>query len=101
MRIPGLRPAGRMVRRPSPRPLGRRRTDEAGKPGASVSDAPQESPRRGLEVAAREGRPMDCDAASTDRYGANPIGLRAGRPSPSRLRWAERGTTRARYRLVY
>src|SRR5438445_4642129 len=82
-----------MVRRPPPRPLGRRRTDQAGQPGPGVSDAPPESARGGLEIAAREGRPMDRHAASTYRYVAKPIRLIANqaeshRNSGSRARMA-------------
>src|SRR5207248_11446554 len=83
-----------MVRRPSPRPLGRWRADQAGQPGPGVSHAPQESPRGGLEITAREGRAMGCDAASTYRYVAKPIRLIANqaeshRNSGSRARMAE------------
>src|SRR4029077_12083302 len=66
-----LRPAGALVRRPSPHLLGRWRTDATRQPGSDLPDASPESPRGGLEIAARERRPLGGDATAPDRYGAS------------------------------
>lgn len=72
LRLPRLHPPGRVLHRPSHRPLGGWRSHGSGQPGPALRPAPRRRPSSGLAYFSERGPTSSAPAPSVDRSGIDP-----------------------------